>query len=237
MCILHVCGGDPKVWFKNLNIGEYSPRMWRWSSAKSIVISFSIVFSTYVEVIPPTVHAFHKCQRILHVCGGDPRRKRIYRATSMYSPRMWRWSCKKARCWELWKVFSTYVEVILICLIWVLSLSRILHVCGGDPKTISYFLFGILYSPRMWRWSSSTCVWILPKVVFSTYVEVILAWNLSCAMHLRILHVCGGDPCWSVPCWTVTEYSPRMWRWSHLFWEVVCCLSVFSTYVEVILFG
>ena len=49
--ILHVCGGDPKNVLSGLEFVEYSPRMWRWSSADPKENEEYVVFSTYVEVI------------------------------------------------------------------------------------------------------------------------------------------------------------------------------------------
>ena len=48
-------------------------------------------------------------------------------------------------------VFSTYVEVILEETKKLVSLMSILHVCGGDPKSVANMQNGQGYSPRMWR--------------------------------------------------------------------------------------
>ena len=68
---------------------------------------------------------------ILHVCGGDP-----------------------STCFKLAErgiVFSTYVEVIPVCGVPVLSGAGILHVCGGDPSYGFRKSSQRWYSPRMWR--------------------------------------------------------------------------------------
>ena len=112
---------------------------------------------------------------------------------------------------------------------------RILHVCGGDPGIPSSSAFWMMYSPRMWRWSWFRHQYRGIKNVFSTYVEVILiliSWN---DITLGILHVCGGDPEPGKLIIMNAKYSPRMWRWSYLFFNRSIWLSVFSTYVEVIL--
>ena len=91
------------------------------------------------------------------------------------------------------------------------------------------------YSPRMWRWSWDSQRHASGKRVFSTYVEVILSAVLLLLMVMSILHVCGGDPIVPVCGFLIIPYSPRMWRWSHI-WNIHCVGSmVFSTYVEVIL--
>ena len=81
------------------------------------------VFSTYVEVIPnpESLELIKKC--ILHVCGGDPKRR----------------------------VFSTYVEVIPKDELNGFINYSILHVCGGDPHLFPKYRENMKYSPRMWR--------------------------------------------------------------------------------------
>ncbi len=111
--ILHVCGGDPVARHVSVPDLKYSPRMWRWSSANSMVISFSI--------------------GILHVCGGDPKRSLTFLYNVKYSPRMWRWSLNRQGVPSKHFVFSTYVEVILTCSWCWWRYWCILHVCGGDP--------------------------------------------------------------------------------------------------------
>ena len=158
MRILHVCGGDPsEARFCNTAI-LYSPRMWRWSYDGVRGALQIAVFSTYVEVILYPKIQFLARLRILHVCGGDPFPANYYFFLFMYSPRMWRWSCSQLRIADRALVFSTYVEVILKNHSYIVTAESILHVCGGDPVRNCELLIGLLYSPRMWRWS---CTWSL----------------------------------------------------------------------------
>ena len=152
-CILHVCGGDPILLFMSIGTTKYSPRMWRWSQLLLNVLLIGLVFSTYVEVILKGISSIFFQLGILHVCGGDPNLYRAYLKSKRYSPRMWRWSLNTLIELIGLVVFSTYVEVILLGVITVPSLSSILHVCGGDPKNLSALLQNQRYSPRMWRWS------------------------------------------------------------------------------------
>ena len=69
-CILHVCGGDPKL--------------------KSKATSKLSVFSTYVEVILFILTLKTIPRSILHVCGGDPKLASAEKQLASYSPRMWR---------------------------------------------------------------------------------------------------------------------------------------------------
>ena len=153
----------------------------------------------------------------------------------MYSPRMWRWSSRSRLFHRCILVFSTYVEVILIIVIFGYELACILHVCGGDPVTSIWSAPVTLYSPRMWRWSFLLWYGGNWHSVFSTYVEVILSRAKENDDKMCILHVCGGDPRSNVLTLVIIWYSPRMWRWSFHVVVLSNSLSVFSTYVEVIL--
>ena len=133
-----------------------------------------MVFSTYVEVIPKWINHVNVNLSILHVCGGDPSDKTLTKSSSMYSPRMWRWSCQCLKSTLSYLVFSTYVEVILFIGKKLIENNCILHVCGGDPCC--------------WWWL------VYHHFVFSTYVEVILKRLFVFRGLLCILHVCGGDP-------------------------------------------
>ena len=111
----------------------------------------------------------------------------------------------------------------------------ILHVCGDDPVITCIICQIISYSPRMWRWSYPQDLLHLHQDVFSTYVEMILFYQMLLKVLGGILHVCGDDPFSSGIVFGGGEYSPRMWRWS-----LISCITsfkhvVFSTYVEMIL--
>ena len=131
--ILHVCGGDPPE--SGLLGGEdrYSPRMWRWSPPLTYIYIITLVFSTYVEVILTQKRYRILVLGILHVCGGDPIGSQFKSIYKEYSPRMWRWSHSLKAIYISVRVFSTYVEVILIRFTTLKNGNRILHVCGGDP--------------------------------------------------------------------------------------------------------
>ena len=193
--------------------------MWRWSLVAWCLFRPHLVFSTYVEVILSRRTSSAIRLGILHVCGGDPLSSPADWAMIWYSPRMWRWSLYKATKKIKGKVFSTYVEVILIPVSGSAYCSSILHVCGGDPLQDGKSYDQDMYSPRMWRWS---CLWRTTSQyhwVFSTYVEVILDLLINCLNTRSILHVCGGDPLLVVVSSKLTLYSPRMWRWSYQSWQ------------------
>ena len=143
--------------------------------------SFS-VFSTSVEVIPNILRLIFIAKSILHECGGDPQLSAFLRPIRWYSPRVWRWSCWECTGVQWWEVFSTSVEVIP----WLGQCCpvgwSILHVCGGDPAYHKAGAKGVLYSPRMWRWSYAGRIARFMQGVFSTYVEVILLTR-----HLGVL--------------------------------------------------
>ena len=159
--ILHVCGDDPMRHSAELIAIAYSPRMWRWSLRSYLSPCLDRVFSTYVEMI---LHPFSwegPYWSILHVCGDDPKVAQYPVQSGKYSPRMWRWSTKQ--------------------LLLPLRTSSILHVCGDDPLITFFSRIVSWYSPRMWRWSWYKLQPAAARVVFSTYVEMILlfssAWN------------------------------------------------------------
>ena len=72
------------------------------------------------------------------------------------------------------KVFSTYVEMILLYVVNVIYHICVLHVCGDDPDSI--------YQCE-----------IINKV-FSTYVEMIPIFSYKLSHTTSVLHVCGDDP-------------------------------------------
>ena len=114
--ILHVCGGDPWIVEGAIMWQVYSPRMWRWSQQKLQADELVRVFSTYVEVILSSADLKTIANSILHVCGGDPIWHINRRIINRYSPRMWRWSWTYRGISKCPSVFSTYVEVILVCM-------------------------------------------------------------------------------------------------------------------------
>ena len=137
------------------------------------------VFSTYVEVILQSYRRIPFAVSVLHVCGGDPRVVWSSVLRCRCSPRMWRWSRKANSDAEIDIVFSTYVEVILFWILFSTSGSCVLHVCGGDPSFRKQGHQAVVCSPRMWRWSYPQFSYRSMKIVFSTYVEVILEFRDS----------------------------------------------------------
>ena len=169
---------------------------------------------------------------------------------------MWRWSCVFGRSSNTVNIFSTYVEVIPIPSPVTQRPKNFLHVCGGDPQFQFFIDFFQSFSPRMWRWSSTSLTGLASWTIFSTYVEVILTgtWLTDRQSHflhvcggdpnrllgivfalINFLHVCGGDPGRLLLPIGITLFSPRMWRWSWWWSHVRSLTIIFSTYVEVIL--
>ena len=151
--ILHVCGDDPCCFIRHLGQLLYSPRMWRWSYLIEVERKWNDVFSTYVEMILSVPDWTISSVRILHVCGDDPEIDEDIRVKKEYSPRMWRWSLSLNNLISVCRVFSTYVEMILVHHTGSFQNKGILHVCGDDPRLGVFLLWKIMYSPRMWRWS------------------------------------------------------------------------------------
>ena len=148
---------------------------------------------------------------------------------------MWRWSQLRYFNHINKAMFSTYVEVILKNFHKEIDWESVLHVCGGDPTQFIILAIKLACSPRMWRWSSTTCRLSQLHTVFSTYVEVILLQMLLPSLLICVLHVCGGDPQYFDGRAVYVKCSTRMWRWSLIIFSIVIAPFVFSTYVEVIL--
>ena len=147
---------------------------------------------------------------------------------------MWRWSCYAHRQYSKRKVFSTYVEVILVRSASSFRSLSFLHVCGGDPSWTDTLAVVLKFSPRMWRWSRDWWCQRSNLWVFSTYVEVILSPTRLISFCFGFLHVCGGDPILAKLMIMAKRFSPRMWRWSPVKLSMTPNSRVFSTYVEVI---
>ena len=150
---LHVCGGDPYVGEAVPAVDWFSPRMWRWSLLRVCKPVNKPIFSTYVEVILSSSGLNLKSGNFLHVCGGDPYSMINCCIRSLFSPRMWRWSWKRGIDQCCVRIFSTYVEVILISGAGGSATYDFLHVCGGDPDSWKSNEKKKGFSPRMWRWS------------------------------------------------------------------------------------
>ena len=169
---------------------------------------------------------------------------------------MWRWSWLDHFSKRNDFVFSTYVEMIPIFTQLPAGSVSVLHVCGDDPKASRLLTVASGCSPRMWRWSYDYDPYLLEVEVFSTYVEMILTRSQFPLTMLCVLHVCGDDPIdkgafrvmsrcsprmWDDPSRKGKAHmsmacSPRMWRWSSCTNAGFRSISVFSTYVEMILF-
>ena len=132
-------------------------------------------------------------------------------------------------------MISTYVEMILVFKLEMLTSQCDLHVCGDDPISVEVKLFKILWSPRMWRWSWSTKRNSFEVGVISTYVEMIPTLISVAKVSKSDLHVCGDDPMMVLYLLILVQWSPRMWRWSSFTIVSEPLLSVISTYVEMIL--
>ena len=182
-------------WLYINNLLVFSPRMWRWSQVVNEYREQVNVFSTYVEVIPAWSTLSLALSSFLHVCGGDPKKVRLFVSDKKFSPRMWRWS-----------QYSNLLNF---------RFFSFLHVCGGDPIAVVDLKASSQFSPRMWRWSYDARDSTLMINVFSTYVEVILNARLVVRLNLCFLHVCGGDPTREFTSLNRLLFSPRMWRWSY----------------------
>ena len=66
-----------------------------------------------------------------------------------------------------------------------------LHVCGDVSDLACVFSHSTEFSPRMWRCFFVLIQIIHARAVFSTYVEMFLAFMLIILLTKSFLHVCG----------------------------------------------
>ena len=214
ICIPHVCGGDPGQLGIRFDCRKYSPCMWGWSLQGFARPLIRTVFPMYVGVILRKGHGCQPCNRIPHVCGGDPCTIITCLSRHKYSPCMWGWSPSYRSSGIGRVVFPMYVGVILRIIFIHQNIPGIPHVCGGDPTLTWQAISLSLYSPCMWGWSFRLSVTQGVGRVFPMYVGVIL-WCWDRQFDFRgIPHVCGGDPQHVELIGNFVKYSPCMWGWS-----------------------
>ena len=146
---------------------------------------------------------------------------------------MWRCFLASAPRYRVYFVFSTHVEVFLTRSGMFTHKLRFLHACGGVSKFQDNEEEGYTFSPRMWRcfWSAQASLCL--EAVFSTHVEVFLAWQDFDVVYDSFLHACGGVSESREWCDPETGFSPRMWRCFLLDKYGLNRKNVFSTHVEV----
>ena len=190
-----------------------SPRPWRCFHQNDCEEFPCIVFSTSVEVFPPTRTPMASSCGLLHVRGGVSGDTDKGQIITKSSPRPWR--CFQGGSHERWRkrVFSTSVEVFPSNSMKSSLSSSLLHVRGGVSRHHESERPQGWSSPRPWR-------------CFSKAVN-----HQNCVCSL--LHVRGGvsDPPFNMI--VHSRSSPRPWRCfqtpSFRHQET----AVFSTSVEV----
>ena len=153
----------------------------------------------------------------------------------MYSPHTWGWSSSCSNSRKTSRVFPTYVGVIPGQPWGCAGTCRIPHIRGGDPGGRIDSFDRLRYSPHTWGWSLLRPFPWSSQRVFPTYVGVIPADTSLIVAFSCIPHIRGGDPgtYWEVD--KSGRYSPRTWGWSRPPKFLLPFLTVFPTYVGVIL--
>ena len=150
--------------------------MWRCFCLGCRLDYSRMIFSTYVEVFLSISRLVVLCLNFLHVCGGVSNEIIRENYDTSFSPRMWR--CFRFTAW--WQIgrviFSTYVEVFPRRTSLRRAIQHFLHVCGGVSGLRESWKCPYKFSPRMWRCFQAGVSFIYRSLIFSTYVEVFLAF-------------------------------------------------------------
>ena len=152
MCrLLHIRGGVSAADITALTQVVSSPRTWRCFLSIWTSLFIQTVFSTYVEVFPFFYRYRWNGKGLLHVRGGVSICDEYVVRADGSSPRTWRCFSAFFPAWRAIAVFSTYVEVFLICGVRVWSWASLLHVRGGVSACAASGLSPPSSSPRTWR--------------------------------------------------------------------------------------
>ena len=169
----HVCGGYPYLFLQQDYWDDFSPRMWGLSYRNLKKRLRYGLFPTYVGVIlsPDNIYSLHLT--FPHVCGGYPLIDNEGDAVHFFSPRMWGLSVYKRFTQAIYRLFPTYVGVILYHEPGLGHVDSFPHVCGGYPENIKQQNFCLVFSPRMWGLSFLNRGRMNKKELFPTYVGVV----------------------------------------------------------------
>ena len=170
------------------------------------------VFSTSVEVFPPSSLLIWLPIGLLHVRGGVSKNGDLLDTFNESSPRPWRCFHESATEQVSIKVFSTSVEVFLSMEKIIASSVCLLHVRGGVSDSSIVPASWVWSSPRPWRCFRIFLVHSTLSWVFSTSVEVFPRTTPSLATSIRLLHVRGGVSIGSITRKAMPLSSPRPWR-------------------------
>ena len=213
--LLHVRGGVSSRVPTQGTVNESSPRPWRCFQVRTVQRRSAKVFSTSVEVFPPSAAVRDVCKGLLHVRGGVSLDLSMLFTLVTSSPRPWRCFSLRNNRHRYKKVFSTSVEVFPQVQPQALWRSGLLHVRGGVSA-------------------------VKKKIdreieVFSTSVEVFLVDVETYAKEPCLLHVRGGVSLRRNLRLSRAKSSPRPWRCFLKSSNGECVRLVFSTSVEVFL--
>ena len=127
---LHACG-DVSSMNRHLDRqASFSPRMWRCFLQPYETPASGAVFSTHVEMFPPSDSVRTQRSGFLHACGDVSVLHTPDLHIRRFSPRMWRCFQLCSDCVWGWDVFSTHVEMFLPMRSSQARCSGFLHACG-----------------------------------------------------------------------------------------------------------
>ena len=127
---LHACGDVSYNLMRRQHQELFSPRMWRCFYYLNSRLDRRDVFSTHVEMFPPSDSVRTQRSGFLHACGDVSVLHTPDLHIRRFSPRMWRCFQLCSDCVWGWDVFSTHVEMFLPMRSSQARCSGFLHACG-----------------------------------------------------------------------------------------------------------
>lgn len=127
-------GGDPVRFPLGRASNELSPHEWGWSYIGQFSARAWRAFPTWVGVIPDANRSDRVSERFPHMSGGDPARVGGTIKHVWLSPHEWGWSSFWQYVFRWQFAFPTWVGVILVCSMKMLTLKCFPHMSEGDPK-------------------------------------------------------------------------------------------------------
>ena len=112
---LHACGDVSAKAEQAKGDEKFSPRMWRCFSTALCVLSATLVFFTHVEMFLFQCFVRFRLIRFLHACGDVSGCSILISTQARFSPRMWRCFFFMGIWVAVVVVFSTHVEMFLLC--------------------------------------------------------------------------------------------------------------------------
>ena len=90
--IPYACGDEPLIYRRWTEIGQYSLRMWGWTSWSASIFPYILVFPTHVGMNLQEKYEMGLKWSIPYACGDEPSTQLQTLGIDAYSLRMWGWT-------------------------------------------------------------------------------------------------------------------------------------------------